>query len=190
MAFWWANGKFEKQLKVSMSPPYSLCFGQRVLFRIWLRVLCLLSAYIWVKNIFYLTNKNGGQDGVKPCWPNIVASSKEMAWRMDGMVPGGNPIQVCSRETWTWKDSLSFSLSSPTFATYGWFYKMISHWPCFCPFFLDGGGGGGGGGSGWGESTVESSRFFSNSFLSLSSCTLFSKNVLNGNKVWIYNEII
>ena len=184
MAFWWANGKFEKQLKVSMSPPTLSALRQRVLFR----VLCLLSAYIWVRNIFYLTNKNGGQDGIKPCWPNIVASSKEMAWRMDGTWWEPNP-GVQQRDL-TLKRQSKLQPFFPHIC-YLWlrFYKMISHWPCFCPFFLDGGGGGGGGGGGWGESAVESCRFFSNSFLSLSSCTLFSKNVLNGKKVWIYNEI-
>lgn len=59
---------------------------------------------------------------------------------------------------------------------------MISHRPCFCPFFFAGGGGGGGI-KGKGTGTVDSSRLFSSSFLSLSSCTLFSKNVLNGKKM-------
>lgn len=67
---------------------------------------------------------------------------------------------------------------------------MISHRPCFCPFFLAGGGGGSGGVRCEGVGTVESSRLFSNSFLSLSSCTLLSKNVLNGKTVQLYSEIL
>lgn len=67
---------------------------------------------------------------------------------------------------------------------------MISHQPCFCPFFFPAGRGGGDAGvKDEAVGSTESSRLFSNSFLSLSSCTLFSKNVLNGKKTWLYSSI-
>lgn len=71
----------------------------------------------------------------------------------------------------------SLDLASSHISCWG-FCNMIRHQPGFCGFFLEGGGGGAGGSRGIGIDSVDFSRFFSNSFLSFSSCTLFAKNVL------------